>query len=492
MKKTVSYVRNSTDLQKNSIDMQEQYILQASIREVLPIDEEYVDRDVSARKNPINKRPKLHKMLREIENDKIGTLIVYKRDRLARKVTEWIEIYRLLRKKNIKVVFAAENEFPLHYSEMGEINELHFGAMIEQEGERIVERLIATRITNFLDGKTAGQLPFGYSVENETRKIVREEEKLTTVKKIYDEINSEKYTTLKELKETLDAKGLTRDGEPWKTHAIKNLIKNPTYMGLRVLNIDKKRFEKEYGQLTVITEEEWSKAQDILDKIAPEKGKPKVDLTEFPTLLDNLLLCEKCRKPLIPNKPQKVENYKYQCQDHKEVSINKEKVEETVSNAAINFFNRLVKSNFQGLVTRNKNENLKKFNEMAKQQETQINRHKKRLVQNAEKWLDETSDHRKKDLEKMMINSYVKVVNEKSDDEKLGAELNFYKNLNEKVEYIQKKLLNEEIFQQLSVVRKKELLADVIHHVIVTPHVIKIVFKHPFFEVKEARNDVTL
>ncbi|UTW70748.1 recombinase family protein [Anaerobacillus sp. HL2] len=95
-----------------------------------------------------------------MENDKIGALIVYKRDRLARKVTEWIEIYRLLRrKKNIKVVFA-ENEFPIHYSEMGEINELHFGAMIEQEGEKIVERLIATRITNFLAGKTAGQLPF--------------------------------------------------------------------------------------------------------------------------------------------------------------------------------------------------------------------------------------------------------------------------------------------------------------------------------------------
>lgn len=491
MKKTVSYMRNSTDLQKNSVDMQQQYILQASIREVLPIDEEYIDKDVSARKLSIKKRPMLQKMLNEIESDKVGTLLVYKRDRLARKVTEWIEIYRLLRKKNVKVVFAAENEFPIHYSEMGEINELHFGAMIEQEGERIVERLIATRITNFLAGKNAGQLPFGYSLDNDTRQIVREEEKLSIVKKIFDEINTEKHKSLKELKNTLDDKGLKRDGELWKPQAIKSVIKNPTYMGLRVLNIDKKRFEKEYDQLTVITEEEWSKAQDILEKIAPDKGMPNVNVNEIPILLENLLFCEKCRKPLTPNKPRKIENYRYQCAVHKDVSINKEKVEQTILNAAINFFKTLVKSNFQGLALRHKRENVNKMKEIAKQQEIKINRYKKQLVQNAEKWLDETNDHRKKELEKVMINSYEHVVNEKLDDEKLGVELNLYQQLNEKLNYIQQKLSNQESFQQLSSIRKKELLADVIHQVIVTPHVIKIVFKHPFFEVKEARDDVT-
>ncbi|UTW70213.1 hypothetical protein KHA80_06230 [Anaerobacillus sp. HL2] len=39
--------------------MQKQYILQASINKVLPIDDEYLDKDVSARKNSISKRPKL-------------------------------------------------------------------------------------------------------------------------------------------------------------------------------------------------------------------------------------------------------------------------------------------------------------------------------------------------------------------------------------------------------------------------------------------------
>ncbi|UTW70212.1 hypothetical protein KHA80_06220 [Anaerobacillus sp. HL2] len=63
---------------------------------------------------------------------------------------------------------------------------------------------------------------------------------------------------------------------------------------------------------------------------------------------------KKCRNPLTPNKPQKIEDYNYRCKDHKEVSINKENVEETVYQAAIQFFENLIKSSFQGLVLRSK------------------------------------------------------------------------------------------------------------------------------------------
>ncbi|UTW70211.1 hypothetical protein KHA80_06215 [Anaerobacillus sp. HL2] len=58
-----------------------------------------------------------------------------------------------------------------------------------------------------------------------------------------------------------------------------------------------------------------------------------------------------------------------------------------------------------------------------------------------------------------MISSYINVIDEKIDDEKLSAELNFYKQLNEKLNYLQQKLSNQEIFQELSTTRKKRIVS---------------------------------
>lgn len=50
MKKTIAYYRSSTDLQENSIEMQQIKAFEYSMKKRITIDEEYVDKDVSARK----------------------------------------------------------------------------------------------------------------------------------------------------------------------------------------------------------------------------------------------------------------------------------------------------------------------------------------------------------------------------------------------------------------------------------------------------------
>lgn len=85
----------------------------------LLIDEEYIDIAVSARINKISDRPNLARLLTDIKRGNVKTLIAYKRDRLARNVGQHLEIYEILKKYNVQVIFSASNELPLQYSPAG-------------------------------------------------------------------------------------------------------------------------------------------------------------------------------------------------------------------------------------------------------------------------------------------------------------------------------------------------------------------------------------
>lgn len=151
--KTVAYYRSSIDSQENSIEMQQNSVLTRSIDMALIIDEEYIDEAVSARKVSFKKRPALQKLLQDINNNDVGTLFVFKRDRLARNVMEYYEIYQILRNKKINVILTAPNEPPMYYTPIGEYLQLTMAGMAQREGEQIIERLKQTLKSNFQSGK---------------------------------------------------------------------------------------------------------------------------------------------------------------------------------------------------------------------------------------------------------------------------------------------------------------------------------------------------
>ena len=94
--RTVAYYRSSTPLQEGSVTTQRQQIREYALKNHILIDEEYEDEFVSARKNSIKERPGLQRMLTDIRKGLINHILVYKRDRLARKLEEHIELYQLL------------------------------------------------------------------------------------------------------------------------------------------------------------------------------------------------------------------------------------------------------------------------------------------------------------------------------------------------------------------------------------------------------------
>ncbi|MFY3790910.1 recombinase family protein [Ureibacillus sp. MALMAid1270] len=149
MKQTAAYYRSSTQLQEESVTTQQYEINQSALKKGILIDIEYPEPAVSARKK-LNERPKMKQLMTDIRIGKIGTLLVYKRDRLARKVEEHLELYKLFMRHGVDVHFIAENEPPMRFDILGELMELFIGVMNQREGEQINLRISDTKLNNFL------------------------------------------------------------------------------------------------------------------------------------------------------------------------------------------------------------------------------------------------------------------------------------------------------------------------------------------------------
>jgi len=131
----VVYIRVSTDGQNIAMQLAaaEQFLKGIPDEQRLIL----IDDGVSALKVKMRDRRRLNELLELIRAGKVGTLIVYDRDRLARNFYEYLEIVRLLHEKQVNVIFTATNVRPFDSSLVVEA----IGAMFAQlEGQTIVRR----------------------------------------------------------------------------------------------------------------------------------------------------------------------------------------------------------------------------------------------------------------------------------------------------------------------------------------------------------------
>ncbi len=481
--KVAAYYRRSTNIQENSINMQQQLAFEKSIEHTLPIDEEYTDDAISARKVSKDNRSRLKQLLKEIAEDRIHTLFVYKRDRLARNSLEYLEIYALLKEKNINVVFTCESELPIQYSIVGELLECVMAGIIQREGEQIVNRIKETIKANFNSGKITGPLPYGYDynkVKKSFSKVPTQVENITT---IYKELLSEKYSTLSDLKKELDRQGIDRDGIPFTNQTIKKILKDPTYMGLRTLNMDNKPLQRRFSELMIIEEADWEKAQQILERISPTITREPIPDQDY--LLEGKLTCYLCNQKLI-GKGQRVNDqisFKYKCQSHKDVIVEKEEVEEKVLFQAYEFFYKLLNSNLDQLFIRYKSFYEQNINKLITAQEHKVNELNSQLNKITEKWFVEKRQDQKEKLETRMLNLYQKINEQKELKDALLEEVAEVTNHPQLVNNINAAF--QFSINRLPLKMKQQLLKDIVHEINVKPNTIKITFKHPFLEVRE-------
>ncbi|OEH92570.1 recombinase family protein [Bacillus solimangrovi] len=484
--KTVAYYRSSTSIQENSIEMQRQMATNCSINHVLPIEREYVDEAVSGRKTMKEQRQGLSELLQDINNGQVQNLFVYKRDRLARKAVDYIEVYHLLREKDVNVIFTAENEVPIQFSAVGELLELLMAGIIQREGEQIVERIQETIKANFQRGINPGNLPFGYSYDKSTKTIELNESELEVVKFIFDELVTGDYQSLRELKQVMDKRQYTRNDKSWTVSLIKKTVMNATYMGLRTLTITNQTLERKYEHLAVVDEAQWMEANALLDKLSSSKTKRITN--DVPYLLEGLVICKKCDSPLIGKAYRRKEQvtYKYVCKNHAKVAIEKTMVEQKLLQHCIDFINALVKSNFQELFHRYNQQYEDEANVQVELFDNKITQLNKKLVVKTEKWFYEKRTDEKEKLENQLIKMYDQLSVEKKERDDHLQDLCESKELTEKVKMQDLPAFSETIQIPMSSEQQKELFKDIIETVLISPQSYKVVFKHPFLEVKGA------
>ncbi|MEC1768904.1 recombinase family protein [Schinkia azotoformans] len=482
--KTVAYYRRSTNIQENSIEMQRQMARNLSYQKALLIDEEYIDDAVSSRKKTIKERQALQRLLIEIEKEKIQTLFVYKRDRLARNALEYLEIYHLLRERKINVIFTAENEVPIQYSPAGELIELLMAGVIQREGEQIVERIQETIKANFQRGITPGNLPYGYCYDCNTKTIHRNEEQLSVVKFLFDQAATDMISSIKELKDLLHIPNEIPQDKEWSTQMIKKVLANPTYMGERVLNISGEVLKSHYQQLAIVNEKQWLKAQQFLK----QRAKPKRLINEQPQIiysLSGLLICKECKQALTPftSKRNNKQTFFYRCKEHS-IKIEKNLIEAKVLDACKKFFQTLLQSNLLDFYDRYQQINEQKLLQKKNSIENEFDAIERQLITKTEKWFQERSEPEKEKIQVQLINLYDKQEDLRQQIERINQEIVELQTLKQLLES-QSVLLDHDNSSYIES-NLKTLFQDIIKEVILNSYTMHITFKHPFLSLKEA------
>jgi len=216
-------------------------------------------------------RPALKRLLEDIEQGRVQTVVVYKVDRLTRSLSDFAKIVDVLDAQKVSFVSVTQ-QFNTTTS-MGRLtlNMLLSFAQFEREvtGERIRDKIAASKRKGLWMG---GLVPLGYAANGRTLEIVESEAKtVRTLFKLYLELGS-----VRRLKEEADRQGLrskSREGKKERVRgdrsfsrgALYHLLSNPVYVG----RIPHKAESYEGQHPPIIDPETWKAVQNQLASQAP-------------------------------------------------------------------------------------------------------------------------------------------------------------------------------------------------------------------------------
>ncbi|WP_369902420.1 recombinase family protein [Bacillus manliponensis] len=386
MKKTVAYYRSSSKKQEHSVRMQ-QYYAKAYCRDhYMKLDYEYEDPYVSARIIHMNQRPGLRNLLEAIRNDEIEHLILYKRDRLARNVIEYMEIYELLQEKQIKVHFTTVGEPAIEYTPMNRYLEVIMAGFAQHEGEQINKRFDAMRQSKFDAGKAVSRLPYGFENNKKKKEIEMIQDEIAVVMFIFNEFLDDACTSLQQIKNSLDAKGFKkRKGTPWELQDIRRTLENPFYMGVYSVRLKGIQQEQQLEGAIPIEPHQWEAAQEKLNRILNKRGSTQMqkEIVKEDILyrMEGLLQCSYCKKQLEGVVKRRGDTFLigYQCKEHR-LYIDKEYIEEKAFEMMKYFFLNLQEKDFDCLFQRYYKKNVKEIERIVQGYKQRLEKRKRQYI----------------------------------------------------------------------------------------------------------------
>lgn len=174
-------------------------------------------------------RPGLAKLLQRIEEGEVRRVIVYRVDRLTRKLADLSRLAALFERHRVGLTVVSGNIDADAGSLAGlQVNML--ATFAEWEREIIRERIADQRGAIKARGeRSAGRVPLGYRTDRVTKQLMTDEGDAAIVRWFFSE--AAKGTTTSDLVAKANRKKLA--GKQWTSRAALRLLTNPTYAGRR-------------------------------------------------------------------------------------------------------------------------------------------------------------------------------------------------------------------------------------------------------------------
>ena len=226
--KVIGYARVSTANQAN----EDKFGFDSQVAEIERYCRENNHQLVSIVKEQISgakdDRPLFNKILYGEDDLEYGGVVVAKIDRLSRKLEDYFGFKFLLKKRNVELFSANENE---EFEKMGifaSVYEALISTFAELERQRINERMSAGRnIKANKGGYSGGKAPYGYKIVD--GKLTIDEQEKAIVELVYAR-REDGLSMLKIANELADKNVMTRKGtSAWSTSTIKSILDNKRF-----------------------------------------------------------------------------------------------------------------------------------------------------------------------------------------------------------------------------------------------------------------------
>lgn len=279
---------------------------------------------ISATEIPYDKREKFKELIDDAKAGYFKTLIVFKRDRLARKTEDFLKIKTLFKNLNISIIYSNENEFHSDGSPTSDFIENVIAAVSELEPNTIKERTSTGRKKKrenkeYSSGKTPS---YGFiqkkDLNNTNSRYITyyapDECKAKFIRKLFYYYNSnENIISASDLYNSLKENNIEIPSD-FSKEKIRNILFNPIYADLQLKNlenkfkdclfkddegnfsyIDRSYFHSPYNVEKIIDEETWYTAAN---KWFYHHNPFKVIKRNTNYLFKDLLFCEKCNNKI--------------------------------------------------------------------------------------------------------------------------------------------------------------------------------------------------
>ena len=278
----------------------------------------YEERGISAKTG--NYRPEFERLLQDVRDKKVNTIVVLKLDRLTRSVADWEKILSFL-EENEAYLDCANDEINTTNANGKMISRI-LTSVSQQEIERTSERTKIGLAGAIKVGHIPHQAPLGYKHEN--KKLVVDYATKDVVIRIFnmyhDGLSYKKISNILNEEKVLDKTN-------WRDSTILNLLENPIYKG-DFIHGRRTKHPTYYFDVVepLVSKEYWEECQ------VQQKKNSRNFQRSLTYLFMQKLKCPKCKR-ILGGKATTKKNgnsyYYYYCHDCK-ISFKESEIEKTI------------------------------------------------------------------------------------------------------------------------------------------------------------------